>query len=194
VTNYDYPANVIADSGRGTFDTLLDDDGDVLPIVDAFCKGYAEAILFANAYHYVSCDIHTLAAPIPCVTCARSDNLELIPDENAQYAYQGPGKWWEGIGIDFTDAIDFLAANVCDLTGIVVREVYADENRYLAHSLIHWNAYEQHGHDFALTRNHHGTGFWDRGYGDVGDRLTQAAQAYGEHSVLTDDGPTVTTL
>ena len=182
MTNYDYPANVIADSGRGTFDTLLDDNGDVLPIVDAFCKGYAEAILFANAYLEVP--LNGISGPA----------MTLEPDENAQYAYQGPGKWWEGIGIDFTDAIDFLAANACDLTGIVVREVFKDENRYIAHSLIHWTVYEQHGHDFALTRNGHGTGFWDRGYGVVGGRLTEAAQAYGEHSVLTDDGPTVTTL
>lgn len=38
----------------------------------------------------------------------------------------------------------------------------------------------QVGHDFILTRNHHGTGFWDRGLGDKGDQLTEAAQAYSE--------------
>ena len=35
------------------------------------------------------------------------------------------------------------------------------------------------GHDFWLTRNHHGAGFWDRGLGDLGDRLTEAAHVYG---------------
>ena len=39
--------------------------------------------------------------------------------------------------------------------------------------LTHANV-EQHGHDFCLTRNGHGAGFWDRGYGVVGDRLTKA--------------------
>lgn len=39
---------------------------------------------------------------------------------------------------------------------------------------------EQVGHDFWLTRNHHGAGFWDRGLGELGDRLTKAAHAYGE--------------
>lgn len=34
-------------------------------------------------------------------------------------------------------------------------------------------------HDFHLTRNGHGTGFWDRGAGEVGDRLTEACKAYG---------------
>ena len=38
----------------------------------------------------------------------------------------------------------------------------------------------QHGHDFWLTRNRHGAGFWDREYGAVGDRLTNAAHAEGE--------------
>jgi hypothetical protein len=27
----------------------------------------------------------------------------------------------------------------------------------------------QVGHDFWLTRNRHGAGFWDRGYGKLGD-------------------------
>lgn len=49
---------------------------------------------------------------------------------------------------------------------------------------------EQAGHDFALTRNHHGAGFWDRGLSDVGDRLTAAAHPYGESNAWctgTDD-------
>lgn len=33
---------------------------------------------------------------------------------------------------------------------------------------------EQAGHDFWLTRNGHGAGFWDRGLGDIGERLTAA--------------------
>ena len=38
---------------------------------------------------------------------------------------------------------------------------------------------QQIGHDFWLTREHHGAGFWDRGLGERGDRLTKAAQCYG---------------
>jgi len=37
----------------------------------------------------------------------------------------------------------------------------------------------QNGHDFALTRNGHGAGFWDRGYGAPGDAATKASKAYG---------------
>lgn len=43
------------------------------------------------------------------------------------------------------------------------------------------------GHDFWLTRNHHGAGFWDRGLGEIGSRLTEAALAYGECDLYVGD-------
>lgn len=47
-----------------------------------------------------------------------------------------------------------------------------------------------HGHDFWLTRNGHGCGFWDRGYTPaVSDALTRAAHAEGNADwYLGDDG------
>ena len=45
------------------------------------------------------------------------------------------------------------------------------------------------GHDFLLTRNGHGAGFWDRGLGDIGDKLTDMAHNYGTVGLyLGDDG------
>lgn len=50
------------------------------------------------------------------------------------------------------------------------------------------NVWELIGHDFWLTRNGHGVGFWDRGLGDLGDRLTELSKTYGEQSpVIGDD-------
>lgn len=48
----------------------------------------------------------------------------------------------------------------------------------------------QHGHDYWLTRNRHGAGFWDRGYPKaIGDALTAAAHADGECVLeVGDDG------
>ena len=46
---------------------------------------------------------------------------------------------------------------------------------------------EQHGHDFWLTRCGHGAGFWDRGYGKVGDDLSEAAGVYGDVSLYLGD-------
>lgn len=40
----------------------------------------------------------------------------------------------------------------------------------------------QSGHDFWLTREGHGAGFWDRGLGELGDKLTKAAETWGSGS------------
>ena len=52
---------------------------------------------------------------------------------------------------------------------------------------------DEAGHDFWLTRNGHGTGFWDRGYGneekeEIGKQLTQAAKSYGTFDLYLGDG------
>ncbi len=47
----------------------------------------------------------------------------------------------------------------------------------------------QNGHDFWLTRNGHGAGFWDRGYGAIGNKLSEACKAYGSCDIYPgDDG------
>jgi len=48
---------------------------------------------------------------------------------------------------------------------------------------------EQSGHDFWLTRCGHGAGFWDRGLGDIGRKLTDACKPYGNVDLyIGDDG------
>ena len=49
---------------------------------------------------------------------------------------------------------------------------------------------EKAGRDFWLTRNGHGTGFWDEGLGGkLGDALTKKAEAYGSYDLYVgDDG------
>jgi hypothetical protein len=48
---------------------------------------------------------------------------------------------------------------------------------------------ERAGHDFWLTRNYHGAGFWDRGTGAVGDELSRKAQMFNEAELYVgDDG------
>ena len=49
---------------------------------------------------------------------------------------------------------------------------------------------EQAGHDFWLTRNHHGAGFWDGDYPeDIGDKLTKLSHEFGEKwPYVGDDG------
>lgn len=52
-----------------------------------------------------------------------------------------------------------------------------------------WTA-EQAGHDFWLTRNGHGAGFWDRGEPD-GDELTKHAKTFGSYDLYVGDDGTV---
>lgn len=48
---------------------------------------------------------------------------------------------------------------------------------------------EQAGHDFILSRNGHGAGFFDRGLEELGDRLQKAAESAGPaEAYLGDDG------
>lgn len=50
-------------------------------------------------------------------------------------------------------------------------------------------SWEQAGCDFALTRNLHGVGFWDRDLGDIGDKLTDYAHVEGSvYFYIGDDG------
>ena len=56
----------------------------------------------------------------------------------------------------------------------------ADFQQCNAALLAAWGDDTGAGHDFWLTRNRHGAGFWDRGRGKLGDQLTTAAHAYGE--------------
>ena len=51
-----------------------------------------------------------------------------------------------------------------------------------------WDAWDQLAHDWILTRNHHGAGFWDGGWIEpIGDHLTVLAHQSGELHVLLSD-------
>lgn len=47
---------------------------------------------------------------------------------------------------------------------------------------------EQFGHDFWLTRNGHGVGFWARDKGEIGDKLADLARTYGSCDPYVGDG------
>lgn len=66
-------------------------------------------------------------------------------------------------------------------------EKFKSENKEL---LKKAGSEEQNGHDFWYNRNHHGVGFWDRGYATaVGDALSRACKGFGECNLSRgDDG------
>lgn len=78
-----------------------------------------------------------------------------------------------------------------DLTDAAVESIREDITSFVTDNWTDVRGLDaaQTGHDFLLTRDRHGTGFWDRGLGDVGDRLTEAAYPYGESGFcVTDNG------
>lgn len=64
------------------------------------------------------------------------------------------------------DVRDFCEANGADLVDLGPGEI---------------------GQNFLLSRNNHGTGFWDRGWGELGDRLHDAASVYGTMGAYVGD-------
>jgi len=53
----------------------------------------------------------------------------------------------------------------------------------------HGRGAESCGHDFWLTSNRHGAGFWDRGMGELGDILSDNCKPYGGQDLYVgDDG------
>lgn len=89
-------------------------------------------------------------------------------------------------------SLDQLAA----LTLAEIKEVCADFQGTNANTLeAAYNARspsysaECAGHDFWFTRNGHGAGFWDRGLGAIGDRLSSMSRPYGSSDLYRgDDG------
>ncbi|WP_435634332.1 hypothetical protein ACSC9U_18330 [Pseudomonas solani] len=75
-----------------------------------------------------------------------------------------PGEPWQREG----ECNDFLA-----YAGELVR-AYVEQRQCPG-----FYGWECAGHDFWLTRNGHGAGYWDRGLGDLGDKLTAAAKTFG---------------
>ena len=105
---------------------------------------------------------------------------------------------------DFTEAYEICAlwsttgddeqpldANygIDDIVPSFRRDMAKDCADFYAANAATWQALDnfddsQAGHDFWLTRNRHGAGFWDRGIGAAGDALTAAAHAYGSVDII----------
>jgi len=51
-----------------------------------------------------------------------------------------------------------------------------------------WTSEEYAGHDFFLTRNGHGAGYWDRGFEECGDKLSEACGNHECFLYVGDDG------
>ena len=109
-------------------------------------------------------------AYIECALWASTDDGDCQLDEHFTVDDIAP----ETLAKIQADCFSFQAKNQADLSR------YAD---------LRWSPEELGGHDFFLTRNHHGAGFWDRDSlpAQVGKRLTEAAHACGPFDLYVGD-------
>jgi hypothetical protein len=88
----------------------------------------------------------------------------------------------DGTPLDTNYDIDDISEAAQDLAAKECKRFITDNLSDLADMKA-----EQAGHDFWLTRNGHGAGFWDRGLGRVGDRLSDAAHLWGCSDIYMGD-------
>lgn len=90
--------------------------------------------------------------------------------------------------VDDDDDIDAYDAD--NLSYEAWQKIEADCASFMFHNyakLQRVGTMAQHGMDFWLTRNGHGAGFWDRGYKDLGEDLSDKAKAFGECELYVSD-------
>ena len=75
-----------------------------------------------------------------------------------------------------------------DITPETRRAMFLDAASFYKTNLMDFDDPGRAGHDFWLTRNGHGAGFWDGDYPEPeATRLTEAAEAYGEFNLYVED-------
>lgn len=130
---------------------------------ELFREGYAEGMLWVN--------------------CTADDELP-EPDR------------WGNTSTPRDTGVDHIAAHIAaDPPAAILDRLREDADDFLSNPEAVANVaeavagtdgygWDSAGHDFALTRNGHGAGFWDRGLpGETGDRLTELAESYGSSAV-----------
>lgn len=106
---------------------------------------------------------------ITCAIWSSTDNEDMPLDRN----YDADDIHPDSIKKMMEDCRDFYRANITLL------------GEYVNHPAN--RQYDHAGHDFWLNRNRHGAGFWDRGMGLLGERLSQAAKVYGSSDLYVGD-------
>jgi hypothetical protein len=110
-------------------------------------------------------------------------------------AYLDVALWSSCIGSGHADPEDLslqaAGYEIDDIEPVSKRRMIRDCLNFIANNSL-WLAKagtpEQNGHDYWLTRERHGAGFWDRGYpAAVGKALTDAAHADGSQDLYLGD-------
>ncbi len=98
--------------------------------------------------------------------CSDSDEIEEIPGLAVEDLTPKSLDWMA------SDALRFWVENRQDLAAAIA-------------AMPEYNL-AQAGRDLWFTRNGHGVGFWDRGLGDIGERLSASAMNLGECELFAE--------
>lgn len=129
------------------------------------------------------------------ITCSLWANLMMWKCEHGENAYQCDECDPDEIGPDLESADADPGEYDDELTDSARETIERDCRDFVAGNIFDLMACgldsEQCGHDFALTRNRHGAGFWDRkSRGKTADaaldRLTEASHVYGSQDFVVN--------
>lgn len=107
--------------------------------------------------------------------------------EDALEGYLQCALWTEELDSDY-DVDDFDTLSV-DLARDDVEKFLEELDDYdLLDELLNQMDYNSIGHDFWLTRNGHGAGFWDRDIEELGNEITKICSEFGTKYVYEENG------
>jgi hypothetical protein len=90
----------------------------------------------------------------------------------------------DGLGLDLSTSAEVKMLEDCSR--------FQANNAELIQQAMEHQSLDRIGHDFWLTRNRHGAGFWDGDYPkELGDALTKVAHSFGECHLYVDDDGTI---
>jgi hypothetical protein len=159
------PASVLADLGvsedcEGADDLLNEYE-------DAFSDGVTDEVVRAALYLAAPDVEEVLGGYVECALWASTGD-DSGPLDALYTAQDFAPETIAAMRADVEDFLDYCAREGLDLSALKAAQI---------------------GHDFWLTRNGHGAGFWDRGLGELGDKLTAMCKPYGESNLYAgDDG------
>lgn len=131
--------------------------------LDAFTQGYIEALFFTEMEHGTTSETH------------EPETQSSLPGD-----------------MTFADLSQTALATIVaeceafqETHAALLESVYGVQGRYESREYDAQRA----GNDFWYTRNGHGTGFWDRGLDDAGDKLADICRATrNQDAYMGDDG------
>lgn len=151
--------------------------------LDSFTRAYIEAALWSTSAELLDCDDcglerQRLGEDEVCTQCESCD-------------LSGGDKSFQDRAFSASDiSAETLAKMVADCAAFQVANGDVITSESLTHAEGEYTAGERAGHDFWLTRNGHGCGFWDGDWVEpVATQLAEAAHKMGEVNLyIGDDG------